>query len=161
MASKLLSGFIGTYDPDEVSILINDEEVFGFAEGEMVTVEKNEAHFNTHVGAKGETTRAAIRDNNYTITIRLQQTSPFVDELEKYKLFNSVPILPPIWNLKIKDPSSFDGFFSAQAWLQEDPSRSWGSDVGVREYTFFAVGGITSDDKVKGALNFAFDQGII
>lgn len=161
MASKLLSGFIGSYDPDEVTILLNGDEVFGFAEGEMITVEKNEAHFTTHTGAKGETTRAAIRDNNYTVTIRLQQTSPFVNTLEGYKLANNVTIVPPVWQLQIKDPSSFDGFFAAQAWLQEDPSRSWGNEVGVREYTFFAVGGITSDDAVKGALNFAFDNGIL
>ena len=152
--------FIGTYDPKEVSIIINGAEVFGFAEGEMVTVEKNEALFNTHVGAKGETTRVAIRDNNYTVTIRLQQNSPFVDVLEKYKSLNDITLLPPVVDLRIKDPSSYDGFFSAQAWLNEDPSRSWGNEQGTREYTFFCVGGITTDDAVLGALNIASNIGV-
>lgn len=151
-----LNGFLGTYDPGDLTILLNDQEVYGFAEGEMVTVEKNEAHFNVHVGTRGETTRAAIRDNNYTVTFRLQQTSPFIEYIEKLKAVDNIASIPPVATITIKDPSSYDGLVNVgQAWLMEDPSRSWGNEVGVREYTFYVVNGITSEFDVKGVLNFA------
>lgn len=156
-----VNNFIGTYDPSELAILINGDEVFGFAEGEMVTIEKVEEHFNVYTGTLGETTRARVLDNNYRVTFRLQQTSPFIDTFEKYKITNNVATLPPVVAMQIKDPSSYDGFFAASAWLQVDPSRSWSNEVGVREYVFFAVGGITSDDQVNVALNIATSIGVV
>lgn len=156
-----LNGFLGTYDPGDITILINDQEVFGFAEGDMVTVEKNSPHFNVHVGTRGETTRAAIKDNNYTVTFRLQQTSPFVKYIEQLKAVDNVASVPPVATITIKDPSGYDGLVNVgQAWLMEDPTRSWGNEVGVREYQFYVVNGITSEFDVKGASNFASSIGL-
>lgn len=152
---NLMSTMVGTYDPGKVDVLIGDEEVFGFAEGTMVTIEKNEPLFNTHVGVKGETSRVVNRDNNYTMTIRLQQNSPFIDKLEKWKALDGVHLVPPVVPIVIKDRSGYEGFIGANGWLIEDPSREWGSDHGVREYTFFIVGGFTGDDDIDIALNLA------
>lgn len=42
-----------TYDPNEVIIQLNGTEVWGFAEGSMVTVERAQDYFNNYVGTRG------------------------------------------------------------------------------------------------------------
>ena len=50
--------FLGTYDPDKLIVLLDDQEVYGFAEGDMVIVEKSEDFSNEYVGSKGEVSLA-------------------------------------------------------------------------------------------------------
>lgn len=156
-----MSTFIGTYDPLAVNIQLGGQEVYGFADGEMVTVEKNADFFNNMVGTKGDVTRAVNRDNTYTITIRLQHTTPFIEIIENYKAVQSVAQIPPVLTFQLDDPSSFDRSFAAQVWLNVDATHDWGDETGVREYQFFAVNGVTGANTSVTALNFAVNAGLI
>lgn len=140
--------FIGSYDPGQVSFLLNGVEITGWAEGDMITVEKNEPHFNVHVGTQGEVSRARIRDNTYTVTIRVQQVSPSIPDIEGLKILDNITKQPPVIPLYVSDPSSGDTLIGGNAWLMEDPTRSWGNEVAVREYTFFVADGITASTVV-------------
>lgn len=151
MASK----FLATYDPDKVAIILNGEEVYGFADGEMVTVERNEDIFNNLVGSKGEVSRAFNRNTTGTITIRLQHTSPFVKRIMEYAIADSTGAIPPIMNFIIKDPSSNDQIIATQCWLNVDASHAWGNEVGTREYQFFAVN-VVSAPNINLAAGLAF-----
>lgn len=153
--------FLGTYVPEKVSVILGDDEAYGWADGSMITVEKEAEEFNVKTGTKGETTRTRIHNNNYRITMRFQQTSPFINTLENYVTVDSVFQIPTAVPLTIKDPSSYDGFFSGVAWVQALPTRDWGDDAGTREYVFYAVSGVTNDDDVDIALNFAANLGIV
>lgn len=42
-----------TYDPDEVIIQVDGLDVYGFAEGSMVSVERSQDFFNNYVGTRG------------------------------------------------------------------------------------------------------------
>ena len=138
----------GTYDPGAVGFTLNGVEITGWAEGDMITVEKNEPHFNVHVGTKGEVSRARIRDNTYTVTIRLQQVSPSIPAIEGFKILDNVTKMPPLVVLKVKDPATKDELMAGKAWLMEDPTRAWGNEISVREYTFFVVDGITASSTI-------------
>lgn len=134
-----MSTFLATYDPKSVIIQINGEEVYGFADGDMVTVDKNEEYFANMVGSKGEVTRAKNANDTGLITFRLQHTSPFIQTLMNYAIADEFLSIPPIINITIKDPSSYDNVVAAQCWLQDDGTKSWSNETGVREFTFFAV----------------------
>lgn len=135
----MAASFLATYDPDKVAIILNGEEVYGFPDGDMVTVERNEDLFNNMVGTKGEVSRALNRNTSGTITIRLQHTSPFIKRIMEYALADSTGGIPPIMNFIIKDPSSNDQIIATQCWLNTDATHNWSNEVGVREFQFFAV----------------------
>ena len=125
--------FLGTYDPDKLIILLDDQIVFGFAEGDMVVVEKSEDFSNEYVGTKGEVSRAINRDVTGTITVRLQHNSPFVGIIERWANAD----YPPVINFTVKDPSSSAQFGSSLCWLKKDATHNYGDNIGEREYVFF------------------------
>lgn len=151
---------IATYDPKAVICQINGEDVYGFADGDMITVEKNTELFNVQVGSQGEVVRGVIRDSTYRITIRLLHTSPQIRKFENMKAVDSVFQIPPALAFVLRDPSSYEKVFAAQCWLQAEPSRSWGDAPGVREYVFFAAYGATGGGTPSLVGNIAGTLGI-
>lgn len=144
-----MSTFLKTYDPDEVTVWVSTHEVSGFAEGDMVTVERNEDIFNPVVGSKGEVSRAFNRNMTGTATIRLQHTSPsirFLDALIAAEEQNGVP---PVISVAIKDPASGEDYLGTQGWIITQPTRTWSNEVGVREYQFFLVNVISATEQTS------------
>lgn len=125
--------YLGTYDPEKCIILLDDQEVYGFAEGDMVVVEKSEDFSNEYVGTKGEVSRAINRNATGTITIRLQHNSPFVRVIEEWANAD----YPPVVNFSVIDPASYEKFGSALCWLKTDATHNFGDTIGEREYVFF------------------------
>lgn len=156
----MASDFLATYDPNEVQIILNGEEVYGFPDGDMVTVERSEDLFNNMVGTKGEVSRALNRNKSGIITIRLQHTSPFVKRIMEYAIADSFGGIPPIMNFIIKDPSSNDQVIATQCWLNTDATHSWSNEVGVREFQFFAVN-VVSGPNTNLAVGQAFAANFI
>ena len=73
---------VSTYDIKDVNLVVNGVIITGFAEGSVITSEKNEDNFSTHVGVKGEVTFAESNDPTGMITCVLKNTSPSVSYLE-------------------------------------------------------------------------------
>lgn len=48
-----MSTFLATYDPQEVQIQLNGDNVVGFPDGDMVTISRNEDFTTEMVGTKG------------------------------------------------------------------------------------------------------------
>lgn len=142
-----MSQFLATYDPKKVIIQINGEDVYGFADGDMVTVEKNEEYFNNFVGTKGEVTRAKNANETGSVTFRLQHTSPFIEVLNNYAKAELAGNIPPVLGISVVDPASYDNIVATQCWLQSDGTKSWSNETGVREYTFFAVNIVTGPNQ--------------
>ena len=71
-----------TYDIKDVNIIVDGVVITGLAEGSVITTEKNEDNFSTHVGVKGEVTFAETNDPTGTIAITLKNTSPQIAYLE-------------------------------------------------------------------------------
>jgi hypothetical protein len=125
--------FLGNYDPNACIILLDDQEVYGFTEGDMVVVERSEDFSTEKVGTKGEVSRAINRNATGTITIRLQHNSPFVRVIEEWANAD----YPPVVNFTVKDPASSAQFGSSLCWLKTDATHNFGDEVGDREYVFF------------------------
>lgn len=151
---------LGTYDPGEVIITLSGPtgkiEFMGWDEGEFFTLERNSEFFTNKVGVMGEVSRAYNRDASCTFTVRLQTTSPTIKALEDLKVATSALKVPPIMVLTVVDPSSYETLAVAQCWIQKDPVRNYGAEVGVREYQFFGVATVTaSNNNINVAANTA------
>lgn len=57
----------------------------------------------------------------------------------QYALADSLGGIPPVIDFRVVDPSSEDIVVAAQCWIKTDTDHGWGNEVGVREYTLFAV----------------------
>lgn len=150
--------FLGTYDPARLVVLLDNQPVYGFAEGSMVSVEKNEDFVTPYVGSKGEFSRAINRDRSGTITIRLQHNSPFVGVIEGWANAD----YPPVINFTVFDPASSAQFGSSIAWLNADATHDFGDEIGEREYVFWA-GNIrrgTPNSNLLASLAYAATQGL-
>lgn len=155
-----MATLLGTYDPQEVAILINGQEAYGFPDGQMVTVVKNEPFTMERIGTKGDVTRAIVRDASYIMTLRLQSTSPFIEVIEGFKFLDGAIQAPPLITLSVNDPSSYDQFIGVQGWLKEDTEHEWSNEVPIREYNFFIVNGVSGPNNAVSALNFAANAGL-
>ena len=77
-----------SYDPKKVNLIVNGITITGFADGSMISVERNEDSIVPHVGTKGEVSVAESADESGEITINLASTSPQVQyfvQLSKQK----------------------------------------------------------------------------
>lgn len=163
MPSKLL----GTYDVEKLSILLNEREVYGLAEGSVVSVERNQDFFINHTGVRGEVSRAVVRDNSGLITIRLQMTSPFCGVIERMKTLDAVMQVggigaPPVVTFRVVDPSSNVQVMASYVWLQSQGTIEWSNEVGVMEYRFFAVNITTAPNEALSVLqNIASLTGVL
>lgn len=64
-----------TYDPRQVAVFIDGQEIVGFAEGTMISVERSNPRWSADVGAKGEATAVRSADDTATATITLKHNS--------------------------------------------------------------------------------------
>lgn len=69
------------YDPKKVTVIVDGMVVTGFAEGSIVSIEKNEDNVYPHVGAMGETVFALGCDETETATLSLASHSPTLAHL--------------------------------------------------------------------------------
>lgn len=64
------------YDPRNVAVIVNGQEIVGFAEGTFIRGERAaERYPEPHVGAKGEVTWVRNGNNTGTVTITLKHNS--------------------------------------------------------------------------------------
>ena len=64
------------YDPRQVAVFINGQEIVGFAGGTFITAERSaERYGEPDVGAKGEVTWVRSADDTGTITLTLKHNS--------------------------------------------------------------------------------------
>jgi len=121
------------YDADQVSISIGGHVVSGYADGEFVTVARDEDAYSLSVGADGEPTRS--KSNNFagTITLVLQQTSDSNDVLaakaELDELSNG-----GLFPVSVKDNSGRAIYFADAMWVQKKPDAAYGRESGTREW---------------------------
>jgi len=72
---------VKNYDPNDVIVAFAGRTITGFSDGTYVTASKDEAKWETHVGAQGEVTRSRNRHPIGRITFTLKRSSPDIDFL--------------------------------------------------------------------------------
>lgn len=117
----------------KVAVSVGGRPITGFADGEAITVERNEDAFSLLVGADGEATRAKSNNRSGRITLRLLQTSESNLILNDFAQADEVGDagLVPVF---IKDASGNSIYTAEQAWVVKRPSAAFGAEAGDREW---------------------------
>jgi len=123
------------YDPRNVAVIVNGQQIVGFADGTFIEAEKDEDTWSKDVGAQGDVTFVRSADPTGTITLTLKHNSPsnaYLTELARSE--ETVSIL-------IQD-KNFDGDVSAggsEAKVQKPASFSRGDEVEDMEWVFLVA----------------------
>jgi hypothetical protein len=135
---------IRTYNPAKMAIVWNGIVLTGFAEDTFLKLERLGDGFETSEGADGGIDRVNRNSFGYKGSFTLKQTSPsntLLMEAFMADLNGEVDTIP---TLVVKDLSG-DTEFSAQAWIEKDPSKDFGRKMGSREWKIAT--GIPTVDK--------------
>lgn len=124
---------VKTYDPKQVSVIVGSQPVGGFADGEFVTVERNEDAFSLLVGADGESTRAKNANRSGKVTIRLLASSASNDYLSELQVADELSG-NGVFGLMVKDARGTSIYTAATAWINKQPPAAFGKDAGTREW---------------------------
>lgn len=149
---------VRTYAPEDVEVsLALVHRVTDYAEGQAVSISKDEDVFSTNKGAKDHVERIHTPDSTYTLTLSLAQTSPTnavltamygVDNASRLGMF-------PIF---IKDASGQSVFTSPTCWIEGLPDASYSSSIETREWTIKCantVFGLAGNDTERTAVENA------
>lgn len=153
-----------TYDPARLSIVLSilgtnatAIPLTGWAEDEMITIERNEDLFSIQVGCLGEVVRSVNRNATGIATLKFQHSSPSVKYIEALKTTDAILQAggvgaPPVMTLKVVDPSSADCVFASSVFLFKDAVHSWGKEAGTREYQFYCCNITTAPNETLSIL---------
>lgn len=120
-----------TFDIRDVNVIVDGLFLTGFAEGTPITASKDEENYSTHVGAKGEVSRARNADPMGTITVTLKNTSDSNTQLNR--LAKGIDTFP----VQIVDANSLKKQAGGSiAWLEKPADLDWGAEVETIEWTF-------------------------
>lgn len=150
-----------TYSPDRVSVsLAGLLDIEGFASGTFVEIEKDAAPYSYQTAMDGEASRTFRKDNTYTVSVTLAQSSPsnnILSALHSVDLATQLGKIP----LLIRDRSGTTNFFSPNVWIVTYPKVSFSNDIETRVWTFkcadgvLLVGGNGEQNLVLAALGLA------
>lgn len=159
----MASNHLWTYDPRKVTVLIGGEEVYGWAEGSMVSCDKADQTTTTTRGIDGRDLTVNINPmRDGTCNITLQHTSPFNKVLytwaESYQNGFSSQILP-IAPFSLRDPSG--AVIETMCWLEQVPSYSLGQETGELSWTLHLADALPkTNDSWASATNIGTILGV-
>jgi hypothetical protein len=128
----MASNLMGTFDPKQVTFSHNGINFSGFADGTFIKVARVDKElYKMHVGAHGEPTRTKNNNTTGTVTVTLKQTSPSNVYCDGIKLSTATgPIM-------VKNNSSGkETTIASEAWINEDPDRTFSDKEGMVEWVF-------------------------
>ena len=127
---------IRKYNAKDCTVMVDGTFITGLGE-DMVSWEKEEAYFETSVGAQGDIVKNEINNDIHTLSITVQQTSPqygYLMALAK----RSEPF--PVWVINKPLGITVGG---TQANIAEAPEISLGSSAEDATITFTVFDGVT------------------
>ncbi|MCY9758974.1 DUF3277 family protein [Paenibacillus alvei] len=117
------------YDAMDVTVMVDETFITGFADGSMVEGEKDEENFSASVGAQGDVVVSEVNNPLGTITITLQQTSPAVSFLNK--LANTKKEVS-VWVIYNGTPK--EKFGGSRARIKKPATSSYSNEAEDREF---------------------------
>ncbi len=129
-----------TYDPSDVSISVGGiHTVSGYVDGTFVNIVNNTKPVETHRAMDGTTERLYTKDEGYTVTVTLAQTSvsnnilSSIYNIDKVTRMGKFPLI-------IKDGQGQSVFFAPDAWISKAPDVVFGNEMQTREWQFDTAG---------------------
>ena len=125
----------GTYDFLKVSLIWGTRELSGFENGSSITVARTTPSFSKKVDIDGAVTRSRSNDTSGTITFTLSQLSEDNQYLQNWLNIDErtgAGVLPA----KLVDKSNPNNELvtALEAWIQTQPSRTFGMESSGREW---------------------------
>jgi hypothetical protein len=123
------------YNPKDCTITVDGVFITQLGE-DMVSFSKEEAYFETKVGALGDVVKSEINNTIHTLTLTIQATSP--QKAFLMSKFGSTQNFP-IW---VTNKALGVRFGGTMASVQEQPEISLGSEAEDMEFTFIVFDGV-------------------
>lgn len=123
-----------TYDPAQVTVAIAGAIMSGYTDGTFVEITRNDVSWNTVVGADGIVSRAKSNNRSGTLTLTLKQTSPSNDVLSGFLIADELSNRG-VFPVLVKDLSGTSIFFSAQAYITQFATATFGKEIQDRTWT--------------------------
>lgn len=130
---------VRTYDPKRISIVIGSHIVSGYAEDTFLSIEPTGDGTQSTSGADGEVARSLSNNRLHRITLTLQQTSMSNNALSDLLALDRASGGGGIVPLQVRDLRGDSLFAASQAWVVQNPTQEFGSEVGDREWNLDAV----------------------
>lgn len=143
MASDISN--LGSYSPEDVLMVISwnapgdsgSHILSGTAEGTFIVYERTVPRATLYVGSDLSAARTLRRNKSGTITVTLMQGSESNDILsELARKDEEARNNDYLLSITLKDTFGRTMLFAPQAFLGNDPSISFGTDYGTRDWTF-------------------------
>lgn len=123
-----------TYDPRDVSLIVNSHIASGFAEGTFISTAKDEENYTTYVGAQGEVSRARNAHPVGSITCTLKSTSP------SNAVFNALAKSRETFAAQVIDRNTGNTSVGGSiCWFEKPADREWGDEVTEVEWTIIVA----------------------
>ncbi|MFT9498022.1 phage structural protein [Anaerosolibacter sp.] len=138
-----------TYDPKKNIIVFGGKEIHGFAEDSIVEIEPKGDGITSVTGCDGEVTRNIDPNRQYTVTLKLKQSSDdndYLSNLHDLDRATGRGMRP----LAIKDLTGSTRFFAKEAWVTKHPTVSKEKESGTNEWVL-ETGPV--DDYIVGGNN--------
>ncbi len=126
------------YDANDCTVLIDGTFITGLGE-DMISFEKEEAYFETTKGAQGDSIKNVINDDEHTLTLTVQPTSP---QLPKLLSLTKRKDEFPVWVVNKALGIRLGG---TKASIKEAPEISLGKEAEDLEFVFCVFDGVTEN----------------
>lgn len=128
---------VSRYNAKDCTVMVNDVYITGLGE-DMISWQKEEAYFESVVGAQGDVVKSEINNPLHTLTITVQSTSPQLPYL--MSLRNKAETFP-VW---VANKAMGIRLGGTQANIQEMPEISLGASAEDIEITLCVFDGTTT-----------------
>ncbi len=125
---------VKTYDPKEVSVIVNGNIIGGFGEGSMVRVNRREDAFALTIGVTGEGTRSKSNDRSASIEIELLQSSLSNDVLSGLATADDVSNTGAV-PIEVRDHNGTSIYSAETAWVMKIADSEFGAEATNRVWT--------------------------
>lgn len=132
--------FVGQYNAKDCTVLIDGTYITGLGES-MISWEKEEAYFETVVGAQGDVVKSEINNGIHNLTVTVQPTSPQLGYLLSLAKRSDAF---PVWVVNKALGIRLGGTL---ANISEQAGLSLGATAEDVEFTFAVFDGVTEYTK--------------
>jgi len=122
------------YDPKKVTVTVANQVVTGFSDDGIITIARNSDSITPYIGVRGEHAYSINHDNTGTITVSLQQGSPWEAKFQTLKNNRSV------FNINIVDSNGRGNGFTGggtEAIIMQEPELVRAGEVQTSTWSIY------------------------
>lgn len=132
---------LGNYSPEDVVMIISNDifgthTISGTADGTFISYERSVDRATLYVGSDLSSARVLRRNKSGTVSLTLHQSAESNDVLSMIALRDEeAHDNSYLFSVTIKDLSGRSVFFAPEAFIGNDPTTSYSTDLETRDWT--------------------------